>query len=250
MDSSVLLGVIIALVALAVAVYATVRGGTPGSLEEVVRRLASDLAEARRRIGELEAENRQLRADLNALRQLVNRTTSPAPEAPPAQQLPSHPLLLVMGDEAAGQIDEAAIMRARISYRRRQNCTAQDLDEELRRRRLDGTLYPWIHIAAHMGPEGIQLGNDVVSRDWLLRRLQGVQILFLNGCENVKVADGLAGLVDWVVVIYEKIDQRDAGDFAYSFWNAIATSQSPAQAYLRALKEVPQVSAFVDMRKA
>jgi len=240
------IGVIIGLVALIVAIYATLRGGTTGGLEEVVRRLASNLAEASLKIAALERENGMLRAELEQVRRALAALNMPVEKL----ILPFHPLLLVMGDQQAGQIDEAAIMRARISYRRLQDCTAQGLDEELRRRRLDGTLYRWVLISAHMGPDGIMLGPDVVNREWLLRRLQDVQILFLNGCENVKVADGLAGLVDWIVVVYERIDGRDAGDFCYAFWNGIAAGEVPELAFRRALIEVPQVSPYVDIRKA
>jgi len=158
----------------------------------------------------------------------------------------------VIGDKALGRTDETAVGRAGIPYLRLVNCTAQMLDDELRRRRQDGTLYPWLHVTAHSGPEGIQLADGVVDRNWLVdrQRLQGIKILFLNGCSNVELADNLAGLVDRVIVVYEEIDDRDAGDFCYTFWNAVGHGATADEAFREALQKTPQVSPYVDIRKA
>ena len=250
MDSSMWVGILIGLVALLVAIYATLRGGTAGGLEDVVRRLSIDLAEASQKIADLEQENTQLRAELEQVRQALATLNVAVPVSKLA--LPARPLLLVIGDKALGRTDETAVERARIPYRRLVNCTAQMLDDELRRRRQDGTLYPWLHLTAHSGPEGIQLADGVVDRNWLVdrQRLQGIKILFLNGCSNVALADSLAGLVDRVIVVYEEIDDRDAGDFCYTFWNAVGHGATADEAFWEALRKTPQVSPYVDIRKA
>ena len=250
MDSSMWIGVIIGLIALVVAIYATLRGGNTSGLEEVVRRLSNDLAKASLKIAALEQENGQLKAELVQVRKALAGMNVVMPISKLA--LPARPLLLVIGDKEFGKTDEISVGRTGIPYLRLVNCTAQMLDDELRRRRQDGTLYPWLHVTAHSGPEGIQLADGIVDRDWLVARgrLAGIKILFLNGCSNVALADSLAGLVDRIVVVYEEINDRDAGDFCYTFWNAVWDGESADNAFRVALLKTPQVSQYVDIRKS
>ncbi len=251
-QTSILLGGIMLVLGLIAALYGirrpAVAVGAFGGLEEVVHKLATELAEARQQIKILEQQNIQLAARITELETLLSKFRKQATLESPVR--PPRPLLLVIGDSESGKADETSLLRSKIPFLRLSSCTIQELDDEIRRRRQDNTMYWWIHIAAHMGPEGIQMKDGIISIDWLARRMNNVKVLFLNGCKNVTLADQLAGLVERVVVVYENINNRDAGDFAYAFWTSIASGAEPDMAFTSALRDVPQIASYVDIRKS
>lgn len=158
------------------------------------------------------------------------------------------PLLLICGDNATMcDSDRLSLRRAGVGFQRLYHASKRTIEEELRRRRQDGTLYPWLHITAHASPEGIQLGDGIADPTWWNERLQGIQVVFLAACQTAAVADALAGLVT-VVFVHEDIGDRDASDFTYAFWRRMKEGADPHQAYRQALFEAPQIAEFVDIR--
>lgn len=158
------------------------------------------------------------------------------------------PLLLICGaNPTMCDADRLALRRAQVGFHRLYHATKTMIDDELRRRRQDGTLYPWLHITAHAGPEGIQLADGLADPAWWNERLGGIDVVFLAACKTAAVADALAGLVT-VVFIHEDIGDRDASDFTYAFWRRMKEGGDPHQAYRQAIFEAPQIAEFVDIR--
>lgn len=171
-------------------------------------------------------------------------TVSPETTTPPAK-----PLLLICGTSATTcDADRHALRRAGIAFQRLYHATQRSIEDELRRRRQDGTLYPWLHISAHASPEGVALADGLASPSWWHERLDGIEVVFLATCQGAAIADELAGLVKAVVFVHEEIGDRDASDFTYAFWRRLKEGGDPHQAYRQALLEAPQVAEFVDIR--
>lgn len=167
----------------------------------------------------------------------------------PMQPLPAKPLLIVCGmDNAMCDNDRAALRRAGVSFQRLYQASEAVITDELRRRRQDGTLYPWIHVTAHADDTGIHLGPRPLSGKWWREQLSGVSVVFLAACRTSKVADEIAGIVTVIYVNNEDIDSRDASDFTYAFWRRMIEHGDPKRAYRQAIMEVPQVAEFTDIR--
>lgn len=172
-----------------------------------------------------------------------NKTTSQL-------QMPTKPLLLVCGsDNAMCDMDRQALRRGGISFQRLYAATQATVDDELRRRRQDGTLYPWLHITAHADEHGIHLADGITTPAWWSERIDGIRVVFLAACNTETVADALAGLTT-VVFVHEDIDNRDAASFTYAFWRRMREHGDPRQAYNQAIQETPQVAEFTDIRMA
>lgn len=165
-------------------------------------------------------------------------------------QMPTKPLLLVCGsDNAMCDMDRQALRRGGISFQRLYAATQATVDDELRRRRQDGTLYPWLHITAHADEHGIHLADGITTPAWWSERIDGIRVVFLAACNTETVADALAGLTT-VVFVHEDIDNRDAASFTYAFWRRMREHGDPRQAYNQAIQETPQVAEFTDIRMA
>ena len=158
------------------------------------------------------------------------------------------PLLLICADEdQLCNQDRNALRRAGISFQRLRNATKESIERELRRRRQDESLYPWLHITAHAGPGGVDLYDGLAPPTWWSDRLDGFDIVFLAACQGSNVADAIAGLVT-VVFLQEDVDNQDAADFTYVFWSNVIAGASAQEAYARGINVVPQISEFVDIR--
>lgn len=207
-------------------------------LEQRVDFLVDQLQKAGIRIRDLETQN-QLAIQPAPHPTTVSRETD----------APIKPLLLICGENATMcDSDRLSLRRAGIGFQRLYHASKRTVDEELRRRRQDGTLYPWLHITAHAAADGIQLADGIADATWWNERLQGIYVVFLAACKTAAVADALAGLVKVVVFIHEDIGDRDASDFTYAFWRRMKEGADPHQAYRQALFEAPQIAEFVDIR--
>lgn len=165
-------------------------------------------------------------------------------------QLPTKPLLLVCGsDNAMCDMDRQALRRGGISFQRLYAATRATVEDELRRRRQDGTLYWWLHITAHADEHGIMLADGITTPAWWSERIDGIKVVFLAACNTETVADALAGLTT-VVFVHEDIDNRDAASFTYAFWRRMHEHGDPRQAYNQAIQETPQVAEYTDIRMA
>lgn len=196
-------------------------------LEERVKWLLNQYQDAMARIQELEAANRS---------------------GVPKNESPAKPMLLLCGpDNALCDSDRHALRRAQISFQRLVDCNRQQLEDELRRRRQDGTLYTWVHITAHATAEGIRLRDGVADPSFWNETLIGIKVVFLAACQTAAVADALAGMVT-VVYVLEDIENRDASAFTYAFWRRMREHGDPQRAYRQAVLEAPQVAEFTDIR--
>jgi hypothetical protein len=164
--------------------------------------------------------------------------------------LPAKPLLIVCGpDLQLCDTDRQALRRAGVSFQRIVSASKASISAELRRRRQDSTLYPWLHVTAHADDAGIHLVDGVAAPEWWNEHLDGVKVVFLAACKTSTVADALAGLVT-VVFVHEDIGNQDAGDFTYAFWRRMKEHGDPLQSYRQAVVEAPQIAEFTDIRTA
>lgn len=198
-----------------------------------------------RRIQELE---RRVEWLVDQLRQ-AGKTVEDHPVLAEVKALsPAKPLLIACGsDMAMCNADRQALRRAGISFQRMYSADRASIDNELRRRRQDGTLYRWLHITAHADESGIALADGVADPAWWSERLDGIEVVFLAACKTATVADALAGLTT-VIFVQEDIENRDAADFTYAFWRQMKEHGDPRRAYNQAIQDTPQVAEFTDIR--
>lgn len=157
-------------------------------------------------------------------------------------------LLLICGDESFCDEDEIQLNKARIWFRKLEHATKESLENELNRRRQDGTLYKWVHISAHGTESGIQLSDGIVSGEWWNQQLSGVDVVVLANCDSVGVGDFLAGVVNVVVVIYGQRGSGLISTFSFSFWSELARTNNVRKAFSKAVRDVPQLRPYVDLR--
>lgn len=158
------------------------------------------------------------------------------------------PMLLICGDESFCESDEIQLKKANIWFRKLERATLNDVEQELQRRRLDETLYQWVHISAHGTVDGFVLSNEIMTSKWLADHFEGVRVLFAATCDSASVGDSLAGIVDAVIVVYGKRGSGAIATFACAFWREMARTGNVRKSYRTALEEVPQLRPFVDLR--
>lgn len=163
---------------------------------------------------------------------------------------PLTPLLLVCGDRDFCEQDADRLNQTGIYNRQLNSATRETVAEELQRRRLDGTLYWWLHISAHGSAEGIQLADGLADARFWNRHLEGIRIVFLASCDGPEVADLLIGVVRRVIVFYGDINSDVAALFTLAFWRAKKRLLDADLAYEQAIREVPAARAYVDLRRS
>ncbi len=210
-------------------------------LDQRYKRSLISEADANRRIRELENTLDTVRARVNEL-EALNATTKPSPY--------HVPMLHIIGNEAFGETDRTALAKAKIHPKRIVNATRKLIEDEMERRRLDGSTYRWITISAHMGEQGVLLEaeNDWTPAEWWNRQMVDAKIVFLNGCKGLAIADGLAGMVAYVVSLGEEVENETAANFAYAFWRRVASGTEPSAAFWTATREIPAVAQYADIR--
>ena len=105
----------------------------------------------------------------------------------------------------------------------------------------------YIHIAAHMSHEGIQLDRLVTVAE-LSEVLADAEILVLSGCRSDVMGDYL-GVVPTVISMREQISHADAAVFTQVFWEEVAKHYGNGAAALETtLERVPtNVAEFVEL---
>jgi hypothetical protein len=212
-----------------------------------IRMVESERAQRDAQIAALQGENTAMRHDMAVLKAQLTAQECAEP------LLPAKPLLIVSGAgpriEEIFARDRAALRRANVPFHRLLNASKASISAELRRRRQDGTLYPWVLVSAHAGTQGIELADGFAAGEWWGTAFDGIRVVVLAACSASTVADELAGLVDMVVWFSETVQNDDAADFSYAFWRRLVGGTPAVQAYAEALRECPQVAEFVDMRQ-
>lgn len=214
--------------------------------EEKAKRftLLEELTEAYRRIQKLENSEISLRLRIEEL----EKTTLNTP--PRREDLPLTPLLLICGDKKFCTDDAVQFSRAKIWYRILEGATKSLIEDEFARRRQNGDLYPWVHISAHGGSQGIQLADGIAEPGWWARTLEGVRVLVAANCDSIVVGDALAGVCDCVIVFYGERESSQIERFIYVFWETLMQGLTASEAYRVALIQNPQVRPYVDFRKS
>jgi len=228
---------------------------TIADLSATVNTLRRQLDEADRNIRLLMDENARLKARVSELEGQMRQT---APPDAPGTWPPKWLLAISGGEERFFERDRASLNRAHVPFHRLRNATRRAIQEELRRRRQDNTLYPGIVVSAHAGPQGVQLVDGIVGPDFWREQLTGAVFVLLAACEGSTTADELAGLVERVIWFSEEVPNQAAADFIYAFFRRLAekalagtpTEEDFDRAYAEALREVPAVAEYVDIRRS
>ncbi|HXF60308.1 MAG TPA: hypothetical protein VNK95_01745 [Caldilineaceae bacterium] len=212
-----------------------------------VNRVLSDILQERREFHrDLMDYYRELRAkdmELEALRQRVSEN-----EGTVSDDLPVTPLLLICGDEQFCRDDASQLNRAKVWFRLLERATKASVEDELQRRRHNDDLYPWLLVSAHGSPAGIVLADGLADRNWWNRQLEGIRVVMLANCEGPATGDVLAGLVDYVVVLYGERATHEVSNFVYSFWAEMVRHRDARRAYRQAIQDVPQIRPYADLR--
>lgn len=217
-------------------------------IEQQRQRYEQRIRELEQRVDFLVSELQRAGIQIKELERKTSVPAAPDQRTAPEQSL-SKPMLMICGADATMcDLDRRAIRRAGIPFQRLYHGTKAAVADELRRRRQDNTLYPWIHITAHAGAQGIALEDGIAPPSWWHEHLDGIEVVFLAACETSTVADDLAGLVGAVVFVQEPIENRDASDFTYAFWRRMREHGNARLAYQQAITEAPQVAEFTDIR--
>jgi hypothetical protein len=162
--------------------------------------------------------------------------------------LPKTPLLLICGDDEFCNSDRLQLNRARVWYRTLENATKQNVIDELNRRRENGDLYHWVHVAAHGSEKGIKLKDEIVSPDWFNYYFTDIKVVLFSNCESVYVGDYLAGVADYVIVFYGDRNTNSLERFTYSFWSELKRTGNVNLSYTKALDVVPEIRQYTDLR--
>lgn len=198
--------------------------------------------ESVKKIGKLEERERELTAENQNLKQYVPDLSF---------KTPAIPLLHICGDEAFCDQDRVQLNRARIPYRALDNATKRDIEDEMQRRREDGTEYPWILVSAHGSREGVLLKDGIAKPFWWNQAIDAkTRLVVFANCEGPEVGDALAGVARRVIVMYGAIPTDDASAFILALFRAKLRKQDADAAFLYARQQVPQIAPYVDIRRS
>jgi len=249
----------VAIVAMAVALWRAKKMPTYESHEQALDRRIAELegtvASLQRLLFEKEQQNKMLLDELSKLTTRVweLERSVPVPPAPAAHADPAaHPttLLGVLGDDPALRID-LQVLREVEQYGWRVTrlfpATKEKLKALLDRYRVNGRPLENLHIAVRSSEAGLAFGDELVTSGWLSANLKNVKVLLINGCNSDQLGDWL-GIVPVVLTMREEISHDDAALFARLFWVALASGQTPDDAYYHAILLSPQgVAEFVEL---
>ncbi len=153
-------------------------------------------------------------------------------------------LLVVIGPDKPLEVDLAALRKVRaktqLHFTRLMNVTSTHFERYLERARMAKTPVRYLHLSVHASAEGVQFADRVVDGAWLSERLQGVEVLFLDGCEGDWIGD-LLGVVPYVITVMEKISHHHAMLLTEGFWTEIAQGMEPSDAFYTMLDRCPPV---------
>lgn len=204
--------------------------------------LTRQYEESIKKIGALEEKERLLSSENEKLKKYVPVLTS---------KLPAIPLLHICGDSDFCQQDRVQLNRARIPYRALDNATKRDVEDEMQRRREDGTEYLWVLVSAHGKRDGVILSDGLAQPYWWNQTIDAqTHLAVFANCEGPEVGDALAGVAERVIVMYGSIPTDDAAAFILALFRAKLRNQDADSAFLYARQQVPQIAPYVDIRRA
>lgn len=184
-------------------------------------------------------------AEAEVRRVLEQNQTGLSPAGTAPDDSPSLPRLLVcIGPDPALAVDLAMLRAVKretgLAIHRISNATRAKLEAALRRERSHGRAVPYLHLACHAGPQGVEFADGLADGDWLSARLAGVQVLLIAACDGATVGDWLA-VVPYVITFDDEISHGDAATLAHHFWRAIGSGANPAAALDAALSRTSSV---------
>lgn len=211
-----------------------------------IAHLESQVASLQKEIAEYQRQNAVMQDRIDFLVTELMRRSVPGAEVGAGQRptvhLKSEVLVVVGADVPELRIDLASFrkveMQTGLGFKRLVAPSLDKVERMLERARASGNPIKYLHISAHAGPEGIQLGQTLVDGEWLSQHLRDVEVLLIAGCESDQVAD-LLGVVPFVISMLDAVGSEDARLFGEAFWVEIGRGRAPLDAYYEALKRCP-----------
>lgn len=165
---------------------------------------------------------------------------------------PTTHILVVSGTDPKLEVDytvfDAIRDRTDVGSTYMEKATYQTFVEHMERIRIDDGEIPDVHLSMHMGPEGAQFADKLVTPRELSIPLTGVNTLFLNGCQSAAVGDYLPGIPDILTLLHD-VSHRHAWQLALLFWVAKCNGFSAERAYDTALRRLPQIAPYAYLHR-
>lgn len=206
----------------------------------VVKEQRSQIVFLTKRVDELENKQRDLELMLHGAL-IVQRSDGKIT----AETYKEPNTLLIATDPYIQQLDEIALSKAGVNYRRITTPTKRKIEQELRRARQQNYLYKNVMISGHANQEGFLLPDQQqLDAYWLNQNLAGVDIVVLNGCKTTKLGDALVEVVGCVVSLLEEVPNDVAQGFAEVFWRNIQDSEDAQYAFSEAVQSEPTIKPY------
>lgn len=157
-------------------------------------------------------------------------------------------LLLVCGETTFCEQDENSISRANVDYKRIIPTSIEELEEEFRRARIAEHPYQFIHISSHASPVGMLINGINVNPFRLAKMIDKTKVLVLAGCKDIRIADRLVGVADYIISLREDTATELLEEFTYLFWRNINLGIPVNQAYDQAIRLLPELKNQIDFR--
>lgn len=157
--------------------------------------------------------------------------------------------LLISSDPYIQQLDEIALKKAGVNYRRISVPTLDKIEQEIRRAKQRGERYKNIMISGHASEQGYKLTNgEYIDGYWLNQHLGGTEILFLNGCKTSSIADSVIDIIPCVISLLEDVETLVAQSFAEIFWRGIIDGDGVSESFANAIDTEPTIKPYAYLR--
>lgn len=164
---------------------------------------------------------------------------------------PTATVMIAIANDAKLDLDLTALRsaaeRANFRITRIYPVTYDKLTRAINRARSARTPIKYLHIAAHMNEQYVQMDKPVTILE-MSNILGGVEVLVLNGCKSDNIADHL-GVVPIIISMREEVTHEDAVIFARVFWEELFINRGNGEsAYYASLRRIPApLAEFVEL---
>lgn len=164
-------------------------------------------------------------------------------------------ILHIIGELEFGEDDQLAFKDAGIKsviVYCHQNPYFNTLVDEIKRQREDNKIIKYWHISAHGSKDkGILFGKKWIEWELfydLLSPYDDLEILFLNACESIDVADKITGSFKYILATSIEIATDDAIEATKIFWKNIVNGKTPEDAVNAVKTNIPNFAGNIRLR--
>ena len=245
MEIDTQIGILIGMFAILIAFLAwraTRRNGGPvtqANLTQAVAVLSQQLAAATKRIEAQDVIIVTLQARVSELEALITLAG-----AANKAKLLTTPVLLALGADHGIELEvDLAAWRyvkrvSNLDYTVLRRATMLSIESVLNTWRENGLPIRHMQLSGHMGPDGIELADGMVTAAKLSGLLDGVEVLLLAGCEASMIGEFLR-VVPAVLSVREPLSDVDSARLTRVFWALIGNSVPPGAAFVETKARLP-----------